>query len=144
MQENCAVCYTENFQNEVSLFSDMRGVASGWGFYINRGLSGLRQQMNETLGMFASLESKNEVAILYLGRTSEFLMMSSERMVIPKTPYTLEEMLCSLRLRSGLWKEELDESHVACSVNGRPAALNEVVEAGAEIAIYSRKSLFEA
>jgi len=143
MPETSSICYAEDIQSDVSFFSDVRGAARGWGFYINRGLSGLRQQLSETLGMFASLESKHEVAIMYLGRTSEFLMMTSERMVIPQTPYTLEEMLSCLRLRGGRWEEELDGSHILCSVNGRPAALGDVIEAGVEIAIYSRKSLFE-
>ncbi|MCK9200447.1 MAG: hypothetical protein M0P59_00135 [Gallionella sp.] len=92
----------------------------------------------------ASLKRRHEVAIMYFGRTSEFLLATSERMAIPDEACTLEQLLHRLRLRGGRWVDELDESHVLCSVNGKDAALSDRIEAGSEIEISSRKSVFEA
>ena len=91
----------------------------------------------------ASLVSRHEVAILYFGRTSEFLMMTSERMVIPTGRYTLGQLLCSLYKRGDRWVDELDDSHLLCTVNGREARLFDPIAPGAEICISSRRSVFE-
>ncbi len=56
--------------------------------------------------LFASLESKHEVAIMCFDRASEFLMMTSERLVIPNETYTLEQVLNSLRKRGDRWAYE--------------------------------------
>ena len=93
--------------------------------------------------LFASLESKHEVAIMYFGRASDFLMTTSERMVIPNKNYTLEQLLNKLRKRGKRWAYELDDRHVVCTVNGKAAKLRDTVEFGVEINIYSRKSIFE-
>lgn len=91
----------------------------------------------------AFLTRKHEVSIMYFGRTSEFLMMTSERMVIPNEIYTLEQVLNRLQIRGGRWACELDNSHVICTVNGQDAALSDTIEAGDEIGIFSSKSVFE-
>lgn len=91
----------------------------------------------------ASLKRKHEVSIMYFGRTSEFLMMTSERMVIPNEIYTLEQVLNRLRIRGVRWACELDNSHVICTANGQDAALSDTIEAGGEIGIFSSKSVFE-
>ncbi|MFA6920992.1 MAG: MoaD/ThiS family protein [Gallionella sp.] len=91
----------------------------------------------------AFLKRKHAVSIMYFGRTSEFLMMTSERMVIPNGIYTLEQLLDRLRIRGGRWACELDDSHVICTVNGKAAALSDTIEAGGEIGIFSSKSVFE-
>jgi hypothetical protein len=92
----------------------------------------------------ASLVSRHEVAILYLGRTSEFLRLTSERMVIPTGRYTLGQLLCSLYKRGDRWEDELDDSNLMCTVNGREARLFDTIKPGAQICISSRKSIFEA
>jgi hypothetical protein len=92
----------------------------------------------------ASLVSRHEIAIMYFGRTSESLMMTSERMVIPTGHYTLGQLLCSLYKRGDRWVDELDDSHLMCTVNGRDASLFDTIKPGAEICISSRKSIFEA
>jgi hypothetical protein len=86
-----------------------------------------------------SLVSRHEVAIIYFERTSEFLMMTSERMVIPSGRYTLGQLLCSLYRRGDRWVEELDDSHLLCTVNGREARLFDPIAPGAEICISSKK-----
>ncbi|MDD4930113.1 MAG: hypothetical protein PHP85_12675 [Gallionella sp.] len=91
----------------------------------------------------AYLKRKQAVSIMYFGRTSEFLMMTSERMVIPDGVYTLEQLLNGLRMRGSRWARELDDSHVICTVNGQAALLSDTVAAGGEIGIFSRKSVFE-
>jgi hypothetical protein len=91
----------------------------------------------------ASLERKHEVAIMYFGRISDFLAMTSERMVIPNGIYTLEQMLGSLRIRGDRWAYELDDSHVICTVNGKAAVLSDIIAVGVEIEIFSSRSLFE-
>lgn len=112
----------------------------------NFGLSDLLGRMHKTffLSPTASLASRHEVAILYLGRTSEFLRLTSERMVIPTGCYTLGQLLCSLYKRGDRWVDELDDSHLLCTVNGREARLFDPIKPGAEICISSKRSVFEA
>ena len=90
-----------------------------------------------------SLESRDEIEVMYFGRTSDFLMMTSERIGISSEEHTIEKMLNRLRQRGDRWAYELDESHVICSVNGRAALLSDNLKAGDEIGIYSKKSMFE-
>jgi len=92
---------------------------------------------------FATLESKHQVEIIYCGRTSEFLLMTSERMVIPEEGCTLEQLLNRLRLRHESWAYELDDRYVICEINRKHAMPTDDIEVGAEIAIFSRKSIFE-
>lgn len=92
----------------------------------------------------ASLASRHEIEIMYFGRTSEFLMMTTERMVAPAGRYTLGQLLCSLYRRGDRWVDELDDSHLKCTVNGREARLFDPIAPGTEICISSRKSIFEA
>lgn len=115
-------------------------------FFVSGGLSDLLGRVNKTLfqSHTASLVSRHEVAIMYFGRTSEFLMMTSERMVIPTGRYTLGQLLCSLYKRGDRWVDELDDSHLMCTVNGRDARLFDTIKPGAEICISSRKSISEA
>ena len=109
------------------------------------GLSKFLGRVNKTFfhSPAASLVSRHEVAIMYFGRTSEFLMMTSERMVIPSGRYTLGQLLCSLYKRGDRWVDELDDSHLMCTVNGREVRLFDRIEPGEEIFLSSRKSIFE-
>ena len=70
-------------------------------------------------------------------------MMTSERMVIPSGRYTLGQLLCCLYKRGDRWVDELDDSHLLCTVNGREARLFDTIAPGAEICISSKKSIFE-
>lgn len=123
----------------------VRNVKRCWSFYIRSGLSSLLSRMNKPLFSLpsASFECKHEVAIMYFGRASDFLLVTSERMVIPNETYTLEQVLNRLRKRGDRWAYELDDSHVVCTVNGKAAMLFDPIEAGVEISIFSRKSIFE-
>lgn len=109
-------------------------------------LPDLLGRMNNTLFMppTTSLVSRHEVAIMYSGRASEYLRMTSERMVIPTGRFTLGQLLCNLYKRGDRWVDELDDCHLKCTVNGREARLFDTIEPGAEICISSRKSIFEA
>jgi len=80
---------------------------------------------------------------MYFGRASDFLMMTSERLVIPNEPLTLRQLLDRLRVRGGRWAEELDDRHVVCTVNQTSARLRDNINVGDEIGIFSRKSVFE-
>lgn len=86
---------------------------------------------------------RHEVEIMYFGRPSEFLMMTSERMVITGERHTLGQILDGLRKRGDRWAYELDDHHVICTVNGKAAAASAALEAGDEIDIFSRTSLFD-
>lgn len=110
------------------------------------GLSNLLGRMNQLFFPFraASLESRHEVAIMYFGRTSEFLMMTSERMAIPGGICTLEQVMGRLRVRGERWMNELDADHTIYAVNGQGAGLRDTIRAGDEIRISSKKSIFEA
>jgi hypothetical protein len=129
-----------------ALIAGVRGVAQRLSFLVGSGLSNLLGRMNKTffLSPAASLVSRHEIAIMYFGRTSESLMMTSERIVIPTGCYTLGQLLCSLYKRGDRWVDELDDSHLMCTVNGREARLFDPIAPGAEICISSKKSAIEA
>ncbi|MFH2134140.1 MAG: hypothetical protein ABII81_03055 [Pseudomonadota bacterium] len=84
------------------------------------------------------------IDIMYIGRPSEFLLMTSEQMDIPDAVPTLQQVLCRLRERGARWAYELDERHVMCTVNRAPAVLSDRLAEGDEIGIHSRKSIFES
>lgn len=146
MQEISSSRYAGIIETEGALITGVRGVARRLSFIARSGLSNLLGRMSKTLFMSpsASFVSRHEVAIMYFGRTSEFLMMTSERMVIPTGRYTLGQLLCSLYKRGDRWVDELDDSHLMCTVNGREARLFDTIAPGAEICISSKKSIFEA
>jgi molybdopterin converting factor small subunit len=91
----------------------------------------------------SALERKAEVEIMYFGRVSDALMMTSERIEISSKEYTLEKMLSRLRQRGDRWAYELDNSHVICSINSKKALLSDSIRIGDEVGIFSRKSMFE-
>ncbi len=95
-------------------------------------LPNLLGRMNKTFfqSPAASHVSRHEVSIMYFGRTSESLKMTSGRC-------TLGQLLCSLYKRGDRWVDELDDSHLMCTVNGREAKLFDTIEPGAEIRISS-------
>ena len=101
--------------------------------------------MKKTLLRFfhGILERKHEIVILYFDRASEFLMMTSERMVISEDSCTLEQVLDRLRLRGADWAYELDRRNVLCAIDGYAARRSDRIMAGCEISISSRKSVFE-
>ena len=84
------------------------------------------------------------VDILYIGRTSEFLLMTSEQMDVPQAGSTLQHVLGRLRERGARWAYELDERHVICTVNRAPATFSYRLKEGDEIGIHSSKSIFES
>ena len=65
-------------------------------------------------------------------------------MNIPTGRYTLGQLLCNLYKRGDRWVDELDNSDLMCTVNGREARLFDTLAPGAKICISSRKSIFEA
>jgi len=138
--------YAGVIETNDAFITAVRGVARRLSFLVSSGVGNLLGRMNKTLflSQTASLVSSHEVAIMYFGRTSEFLMMTSERMVIPAGRYTLGQLLCSLYKRGDRWVDELDDSYLICTVNGRDAWLFDMIKPGAEICISSRKSVFEA
>jgi hypothetical protein len=145
MQEFSSGRYPGFVETNDALITGVRGIARRMSFFVSNGLSNLLGRVNRTLfpSPTASLVSRHEVAIMYFGRTSEFLMMTSERMVIPSGRYTLGQLLCSLYRRGDRWVDELDDSHLLCTVNGMEARLFDTINPGAEICISSRKSIFE-
>ncbi|MBW8076772.1 MAG: hypothetical protein GJU76_01550 [Gallionella sp.] len=84
-----------------------------------------------------------KIELAYFGRPSEFLMMTSESMIIPERSCTLGQVLNRLRERGDRWVYELDDSHVICTVERKSAMPAETLVDGDEIGIFSRRSLFE-
>lgn len=84
-----------------------------------------------------------KIEVMYFGRPSEYLLMTSERMDIPDGIPTLQQVLNRLRSRGDRWAYELDDKHVLCTVDQKAAMLFDTIEDGDEIGIFSRKSLFE-
>lgn len=126
---------------EASCRAAVRGLARRW--FVDGGLFGRMSQLFFPFRA-AALENRHEIAILYFGRTSEFLMMTSERMAIPGGICTLAQVMERLRVRGGRWVAELDDSHAMYAVNGQGAGLRDTISAGDEIRISSKKSIFEA
>ncbi len=78
---------------------------------------------------------RQEVAITYAGRTGQFLMMTSERVMIPAGNHTVGKLLCNLYRRGDRWVEALDDSRMMCTVNGREATLFDPLVPGAAICL---------
>ncbi|MFA6121074.1 MAG: MoaD/ThiS family protein [Sideroxydans sp.] len=89
-------------------------------------------------------KSKHMIEIMYFGRTSEQLMMTSERMGIPSAGYSVAQVLMQLRQRGDRWAYELAGDHVICTVNGRAVRLYDTVTMGDEMGLFSSKSWLEA
>jgi len=106
--------------------------------YLRRGLDNLPGRMYRAhLPQHDSLECSREVAILYCGRNAENLRMTSECIAISEGSYTLGQLMCSLYRRGDQWVEELDDSSLVCTINGREAMLFDSIEPGAEVRISS-------
>ncbi len=146
MQDISSIFFSGMIETSEVLITGVRSIPRRVSFLVGNGLSDLLGRVSKTLfhSHTAALVSRHEVAIMYFGRTSEFLMMTSERMVIPSGRYTLGQLLFSLYKRGDRWVDELDDSHLMCTVNGREAKLFDTIAPGAEICISSRKSIFEA
>ena len=91
----------------------------------------------------AHAENKKEVSILYYGRCSEYLMITSERFPLPDEACSLQQILDHLHRRGARWAYELDDACVSCGIDGKAANQADLVVAGMEIAICSRKTIFE-
>ena len=146
MQEFSSGRYPVLIETPDPLISGVRGIARRLSFFVGSGLDTLLGTIGKARfqSRSAYLANRNEIEILYVGRTSEFLMTTSERLVIPAGRYTLGQLLCSLYKRGDRWVEELDDSHLMCTVNGRNAGLFDTILPGAEICFSSTKSIFEA
>lgn len=85
-----------------------------------------------------------KVQIMYYGRPSSSLMVTSEKLEIPGDFSMLGNVLNRLRERGYRWVYELDESHLICTVNDEIAAASDTIKERDEIAIFSRKSWLDA
>lgn len=85
-----------------------------------------------------------KVQIMYFGRISSSLMMTSEKLEIPGEVSKLGQVLNRLRERGYRWVYELDESHLVCTVNDESARPSDPIQDSDEIAIFSRKSWLDA
>lgn len=146
MQDISSIFFSGIIETSDVLITGVRGYAQRCSFLASNRPSRLLGRMNKTLfrSPTSALVSRREVAIMYFGRTSESLMMTSERMVIPSGRYTLGQLLCNLYTRGDRWVDELDDSHLLCTVNGSEAGLFDPIAPGAEICISSRESIVEA
>jgi len=145
MQEFSTGRYHNFVETNDALINGVRGIARRLSFDIHGGLRNFQGRKNQTFfrSPAASLKSRHEVAIMYSGRASELLRVTSERMVIPTGRYTLGQLLCSLYKRGDRWVDELDDSHLKCTVNGREAKLFDTIEPGAEVCLSTNKSIIE-
>ena len=83
------------------------------------------------------------VQIMYFGRPSDFLLMTSERLDIADETCSLEQVLNRLRKRGEKWAYELADCHVVCTINQDYAELTTMLEDRDEIGIFSRKPCYE-
>lgn len=84
-----------------------------------------------------------KIELMYFGRTSEFLMMTSERLVLDEHVNTLAKVLSELRQRGAAWAYELAEGQVLCTVNGQSQNLSATIMDGNEIGVFSMRSMFQ-
>lgn len=84
-----------------------------------------------------------QIELLYFGRTSEFLMMTSERLVLTEQVNTLAKVLGQLRQRGAAWAYELADGHVLCTVDGASQNLSARIADGNEIGVFSMRSMCE-
>lgn len=84
-----------------------------------------------------------KIEIMYFGRPSDNLLMTSERMELLEETFSLRHLLNKLRKRGNRWAYELDASYVVCTINQKLAEMSDRLKDGDEIGIFSRKSLFE-
>ena len=143
MQEFSSNSYSGIIETHVALISDAGSVARRLSLYVGNRLGHLLGRMHKATSLSPATvrASRREVAIKYFGRGSEWMRMT---MVIPDGRYTLGQLMCSLYKRGDAWVDRLDDSELACTVNGRDAKLFDTIEPGAEIRIALRKSTFEA
>ena len=146
MQDIGSIFFSGIVETSDVLIAGVRSIPRRVSFYVSNGVGNLLGWSNKSFALSpaASLVSRHEIAIMYSGHTRESLMMTSEHMVIPTGRYTLGQLLCSLYKRGDRWVDELDDSHLVCTVNGREAMLYDPIAPGAEIRISSRKSICEA
>jgi molybdopterin converting factor small subunit len=85
---------------------------------------------------------KHQVEIMYFGRASDALMMTSERMDIQNDIVSVEQVLDRLRQRGTRWEYVLDANEVICTVNGKAALPSANIATGDEVGIFSRMSAY--
>lgn len=115
---------------------------------IRRFLNAMRKLLARIAGFLIScspayLESRKEVSIMYYGRCSEYLMITSEHFPLPDGACSLQQVLDHLQQRGKRWAYELDDAYVSCGIDGKAANKSDQVAAGVEIAICSIKTIFE-
>jgi hypothetical protein len=79
MQESSSSRNAGVIQNNDAFINSVRSNARSLSFFVSKGLSGLFGRMKKTLFLSptSTLVRRHEVAIMYFGRTSEFLMITS-------------------------------------------------------------------
>jgi hypothetical protein len=142
MQHISSILFSGVIESSDVLITGVRGTARRLSFLVGGGLSNVLGRINKRVFLPRSgpLANRHEVEIMYCGRTSESLKMTSERMVIPAGSYTVGKLLCSLYKRGDRWVDEFDDSHLMCTVNGREAGLFDTIAPGAEISFSSTKA----
>jgi hypothetical protein len=146
MQEFSTGRYPVFIETPVPIIGDPRiggvgGIAHRLSFFVGSVLGTLLGNIGKVRfqSRSAYLANRNEIEIMYFGRTGESLKLASERMVIPAGSHTVGKLLCSLYKRGDRWVDELDDSHLMCTVNGRKAGLFDTIAPGAEICFSSNR-----
>jgi hypothetical protein len=144
MQHINSILFSGVIETSDVLITGVRGTARRLSFLVGNGLGDALGRMHKRLFLSrsGSPASAHEVEIIYFGRTGESLKMTSERMAIPAGPYTVGKLLCSLYKRGDRWVDELDDSQLMCTVNGRKAGLFDTIAPGAEICLSSTRTSF--
>jgi hypothetical protein len=144
MQDISSILFSGVIESSDVLITGVRGTARRLSFLVGSRLSDALGRMHKRFlpPRSDSPASLHEVEIVYSGRTGVSLKMTSERMVLPAGSYTLGQLLCSLYKRGDRWVDELDDSQLMCTVNGREAGLFDTIAPGAEICLSSTRALF--
>ncbi|MES1982045.1 MAG: MoaD/ThiS family protein [Pseudomonadota bacterium] len=77
------------------------------------------------------------IQLLYFGRPADHLGIAQEHADVPDHLTTLAELLAWLRLRGGIWQQELADHRIRCAVNQEFCELTAAISPDDEIAFFS-------
>ncbi|MGC2166469.1 MAG: hypothetical protein WA632_10700 [Gallionella sp.] len=146
MQDISSIYFSGVIEASDVVIAGARDVVRRASFFVSSKLSAPFARMSNVPFEVYSRASlrRQQVAITYGGGTGEFLMMTTERLMIPAGNYTVGQLLCNLYRRGDRWVDALDDNRLMCTVNGREATLFDPIVPGAAICISSQESVLES
>jgi hypothetical protein len=86
----------------------------------------------------------HKISICYMGRLNDSFLIPSENVSLPEGERTMLGLLNQLRARGPRWAYELSPEYLSWTVEGKNIAVSEALPPGANIVIFSSRSIWEA